>query len=645
MMKFFRKHNKKLLAVFMTLLMIVFIGDTALDNLLQPTSDRVVATSNLGEISYLDQRAAESSTRILDAIGFDWQRPVWTTNDPLELVDWMLLTRETHRLAMSPSIDAVRTGMQVQVETIARQIQTKPAHVLEALAQYAAVREAAYAIAGAATPSEAEIQAAARKSFEKVKVNAVVLPATALLDADATFSQAELKDQFDKYREREPGSGLEFGYYVPLKVEVQYIQIDRDTIASKLRTTRLKFLQKKAERYFAEERETDIAFLRTPREDALTYTATGEEGEEPLVGPPEPRFLTWETAKDTALNTVSQKEADIAAGRLSDWLVQRLGEEWLDADRGDDGYKGVPDAAASLAHYDEILGNVPRTIAYPDAVSIGLTDSFSRSEAADVPILGQASFRAERTGVLEKLSTIAFRTKASVPNVPTKRGTNATDFLSLFQTSRYTLSDAQGRTYVLRMVAAHKGHVPESLDEVHERVAYDLRLLRAFEESKAHAESLRSCDDSTDLREAFDSHEELAALAGTADGATHGYFEPPAFARAGQSQSFAALIGRPDSATSIFVSGGLGLVPNDVVERCFALEHSADRTAAIELRSRADMLVVEWVETIYPDGAAFSDQRETFVAQITQSRMLDAMSEWLAPANIRARTGFELVNN
>lgn len=646
MMKFFRKHNKKLLAVFMTLLMVVFIGGSALDSLLQPQSDRVVATSNLGEISYLDQRAAEGSTRILDAIsGFDWRRPVWTTSEPLELVDWMLLTRETHRLAISPSIDAVRTGMQVPVETIARQIKTKPDHVLQALAQYAAVREAAFAIGSATAPSEAEIRAAARNSLEKVKINAVVLPATAFIDPEATFSEVELNAQFDKYREREPAGGLEFGYYVSPKVKVQYIRIDRDIIASKVRTARSKFLQKKAERYFAERRETDAAFRRPLQEDAQTYTAAGPDGEDPLVGPPEPRFLTWENAKDIAMDVVSRKEAETAAGRLADWLVPRLSEEWLDADRGDDGYKEVPDNAASLAHYEEVLSNVPRTIAYPEAVSIVVTDFFSKREAEDVPNLGRASFRAERSGALETLSTIAFRTKASIPNVPTKRGTNAADYLSLFQTSRYVLSDAQGRTYILRVVAAREGHVPESVDEVRERVTSDLRLLRAFEEAKARAEALRSCDASTGLQEAFYSDEELAGLADTADGATLGYFEPPAFARAGQSQGFGASSAGPGSAASTYVIGGLGLVPNDVIEGCFALEHSADRTAAFELKSRAELLVVEWLETIYPDGVEFSEQRETFVAQMAQARMLDAIGEWLTPANIRARNGFELVNN
>ena len=58
MLKFFRRHNKKLLAVFMALLMIVFIGGSALESLLTPQSDWVVAESSLGSIGMADQRRA-----------------------------------------------------------------------------------------------------------------------------------------------------------------------------------------------------------------------------------------------------------------------------------------------------------------------------------------------------------------------------------------------------------------------------------------------------------------------------------------------------------------------------------------------------------------------------------------------------------
>ena len=68
MMKFFRKYNKALLAVFMVLLMVVFLGGSALDTLLSPSGDRVVATSAVGTISFVDQRMAEDTRSILLAV-------------------------------------------------------------------------------------------------------------------------------------------------------------------------------------------------------------------------------------------------------------------------------------------------------------------------------------------------------------------------------------------------------------------------------------------------------------------------------------------------------------------------------------------------------------------------------------------------
>ncbi len=100
MMKFFRKHNKKLRAVFMVALMVVFLGGSALDSLLQPSSDRVIATSRVGEISFRDLRIAENTTDILSRIGLNWKRPFGGMTEPLDTPDWVLLTREAEAIGM-----------------------------------------------------------------------------------------------------------------------------------------------------------------------------------------------------------------------------------------------------------------------------------------------------------------------------------------------------------------------------------------------------------------------------------------------------------------------------------------------------------------------------------------------------------------
>ena len=77
MMKFFRKHNKELLVVFMAALMVVFVGGSALTSLLKPqgTND-VLAHSDLGDLTQRDLIQANAMTELLDRLGHSWQQPL-----------------------------------------------------------------------------------------------------------------------------------------------------------------------------------------------------------------------------------------------------------------------------------------------------------------------------------------------------------------------------------------------------------------------------------------------------------------------------------------------------------------------------------------------------------------------------------------
>ena len=110
MMKFFRKHNKKLLAVFMVLLMIVFLGGSALDSLLTPDYNQDVATSRYGKITSVDHLEMDRTAQILADFGLDWQRPLGIS-EPLESTDWILLVREAGKLGLPSDIDRVRSSL------------------------------------------------------------------------------------------------------------------------------------------------------------------------------------------------------------------------------------------------------------------------------------------------------------------------------------------------------------------------------------------------------------------------------------------------------------------------------------------------------------------------------------------------------
>lgn len=642
MMKFFRKHNKKLLAVFMVLLMIVFLGGSALDTMLRPSFDRVVAESHVGPISYADHSIADAMTSILDRVGLNWRTPLPGVAVPLETIDWILLTREAEKLGMTDNLSTVRSTMASQsaIDNLARRIRKRPDDILHAMARYSSIQRAAIAIGGATAPSEAEVLAAARDAFEKVRVNAVLIPARAFVNEDAQFTEDQIDAQFTTYRDREPGTGTNFGYYVAPMVNVQYVRIDRDKIAEQIGVADL---ERKARRYFDEQRERDRAFLVPPEE----ATPDIEADEELLEGPPYEKspYLEWDEAREIAIGIVRKQEADQTASRVANWLLERAADPWLSVETGEDGYKVAPEAVKRDDHYANILEKAPRTIAYSEAFSTGMTDFFSEDEADDVVEIGQATFRPER-GVWQRFKALAFRTKAIVPVITDEESASRSDYLAPFQTCRYPLTNSDGNVYVFRVFDSRAGHVPESVDEVRERVLTDLRLLEGYETAKARAESLRSCSgDALSLQEAYDSDDELVSLKDTERGAGIGYFEPPPFARASRYEAVRRGLGRSFGPGATYVGGGVGLLPTAVVEQCFALEGADEYISVIELKDRATIMLVEWLERQPIRVDEFAELRESFVQEMSSVRAQTAVADWFNPQQVRARNGFQLVTN
>ncbi len=635
MMKFFRKHNKELLAVFMVLLMIVFLGGSALNNLLTPRVNRVVAHTRLGDISYADQNTAKHLTEILERTGANWQTPIpfFGPGEPITTTDWIILTREAEELGLA-SDAAASMNLPGDLNEWSRLLRVKPSQIVRAHAQLHAIQQTAWAVASASSLSEAEILAAARNALEKVQVGVVMLPAAAFVDEAQEFTEGEINVQFEAYRETEPGVGLEFGYYVPPAVRVQYIRIDRDALADDVRVASP---ERKAKTYFEENQKADPAFRRSP--DALA----GEEFDPGFEGPPLPPrspFLSWEEAREAAIQIVREQEADGAAARIADWLVQYAAEPWIDAKRDPESrYKAVPERVGDLGYYDEIVKRVPRTIAYPDVMSTGVTEFFSQAEAGQVEGIGEASFRPE-PGVVLSLGTLAFRGQGVVPQIPLEEGVNVSDYLADYQTCRYPIKDLDGNIYIFRVVDTHAGHVPESVEEVRDRVIADLRLKAGYEIAAARAESLRSCAESMTLVEAYESDAELVALKDTEFGGESGYFDPLPFSRTTENQDpiTSAGVGRD-------IGSGVGVVPREIVEKMFALADAEHKTQVFELPERATVMVVEWLETKQADGDEFAEKRESLAQRISMARMGGVIRDWLDPEQIRARNGFEIATD
>lgn len=640
MLKFFRKHNKKLLALFMGLLMVVFVGGSALQTLMTPSVDGLIAQSALGKITFQQRAHAASITWILERMGIPWQRVLGGSADPITEIDWVLLTREARKYGIHTDAIAARAwgqrlfGIdQTTLNNFARSLRMKPAVIVAALGELASIQVVSEAVKDAAAPSVTEIRSVARQVLDKVLINAVMLPANAFYDKEADFSEEQLQTQWEKYRDHEPGPGLNFGYYVAPTVEVQYVKINRNSIA---KTVGVANLAKKAKRYYERNREKDALFRRPP--EAQAETGPGAMGE--LEGPVQPPYFSWEEAEEIAVKVIRERQATNVSERIATWIIEQASDGWMAVERGEDGYRQATPQLTGLDLYRELIERLPPSLAYPDGLTVSTTDFFFADRAASVSEIGTAAFRPPGTLPLN-FARLAFQTKGVVPRVPTEEGTNRDEYLATFQSCPYPLSDFDGNYYVFRVVATVPGHAAESLDEVRDRVIADLRTLQGYETALARAEGLRHCTPGISLQEAFESDAELLEIKDTPAGEGCGFFEPSLVSRLSLADAIGGRAGKPDR--TVFVPPALGVVPAEVVERWFELELTEDKTAVIGLRDRATVMVAEWVETQPGTQDDFDREKDRLASQISFRRAQEALDDWLDPEAIRARNAFELV--
>ena len=134
----------------------------------------------------------------------------------------------------------------------------------------------------------------------------------------------------------------------------------------------------------------------------------------------------------------------------------------------------------------------------------------------------------------------------------------------------------------------------------------------------------------------------MISLKDTVQGLGSGYFEPPPFARASRYEAARGRGVQGYGTGSRYIGGGIGFVPNAVVDQCFALEETEEKIAVIELADRATVMVAQWLERERVSYDGFPDLRERFAAELARARTQTVIADWLNPESIRALNGFKM---
>ncbi|MFQ6047854.1 MAG: hypothetical protein ACE5K7_00635 [Phycisphaerae bacterium] len=649
MIKWFRKHNKKLLAIVAAALLVVWLGGTALRSALQPdTGGQVVARAFGRQIERRQRNLALVKGRILQELGLNWQLVafglvpgdnLFVSPPILEPDDWFCLTSEARQMGVVITQDQIQRFLQNQpgiverIQAVRENRNVSLAFVHQAIADYLRVRIAAMLAMRAAKVSEPQLRQAVRTMYEKVRVRLVALPARQFIDPGQPLSEAELQQHFDKYKDVLPGQGesLGYGYRWPDRVMVEYLMADIDKIKQHLpRPPRRQLIK-----YYNSHRQD---FTETIPTTTTAATASSPTTTTAAASGPATRLRPLAEVRDQVIDRLLTDKALNIAGQIMGWLSDQLQEPWYGVRPGPDGYKQAPPEVKREGYLRDLAQQVTRTRRIP--LMYRRTGMLTPEQAAAEPHIGQAFARDEQNRPLP-FAQYAFRVKG-LASAPQRRGPAAG--LSLYEVPRSPLRDLRNgkeyNYYLFRVIRAVPSAVPASIDEVRQRVEQDLREYKAYLEAGRCARQLARQAARLGLAQAVDQASQLKRRLGE----QFRLLEPEPFPRVQpitpQMVQFGLSRRRPPTVP------GVGRSQRFVAE-CFKMAASLtttqpSRVRAIELPRLKRHVVVELVATLPISPQQYRQKRQQLLPILQIEQLRRFRNEWFDSQHIRQRAGFSL---
>jgi len=657
MMKFFRKYNKHLLAVFASLLLVIWLGADALQSLLSPDIGGDTYGKAYGQtITNNDLRAAQSTTDMLSSLGIPWTKPwvldprnlLYDQHEPLSDLEWLLLSMDAQRRGVTVTRAGIENFKQFYgltqpaMERIANQRRVSTDALDAAIGEFLRVRGVYERIESGIQATDPEMRLLARQRLEKVEVRLVGVPAAAFVDRQAPVSEEEMVRQFEQYRDRLPGQeGLGFGYTFSDRVGLEYIVADADKVAATIPIPRA---EAKA---FWEEGENKKSFRKPRREPATRPAETQAADESPQTQPataPGEEVAHYETFMEAAEEVIrrlqKQRAPQEAQRLLNELLATNIVPLWENAQTGEDGFRVAPEAVKAAGFTESaILSFVSRQPAYAGVFTVRRTEPLTRDSIQELEGIGKA-FTQQAGGqrVVLRIADLAFRVQGLV-EPPKEADVRREDRpLAIYEFCPLVLRGPGGSAYTFRVLEARKSAAPESLDEVREAVERDIRLARGYEQAQAAARELEAASRGSGLEEAWNSAEALRERVREAKSGDRehsrawGLVSPPAFAREEGP-------GQPGEV--------LGLVSKSLVHACFAAATSEDLTAErkpvvlVEVPEHQLVAVVE----VHKFDPVYEEDYLTFrpqFRQVLRGQRLETVAEnWFDPEKVQTRAGFE----
>ncbi len=502
MLKFFRKYNKYILAVGGSLLMIGFLIQPVMSMFQADPMAVALGTVGDDEITRRDLASAEAQMAVLARYGLRLDRDPDATNDNNNNLRWALILYDAQQLGLSASqaeVNQLRLEAgqsDADIEMMATRFNATPQFVLSAMRNWLVVQQYKEVVAGQRHLAGTQRAAFMRSMYQspqtyelyealsygssrlskplvehflqdqgaRVAGQVVLIRADQLLDQAPKPSEEEIQALFDLYKDALPGEGADygFGYRVPDRVKLEYLSISMDDARRVVKATEaqaLAYYRKNTDRY------TD-----TPA------TADAPEAQAATVKP-------YEQVRGQVFEDLTEENAFLLVEKMTKAAYGMLYEDT----------RGMAKQAGYRVVADPLAVTTLRQIAERLEADFGLLPQVRRmtdewinaDDLRGLPGLGLSALasdpRVDFTSFV--LSARELKPESDNPLTPLRLQAHlAGSPMRVFDGSRY----------IFRLTDAQPTRVPDSLDQVRDRVQRDARLLSAYRELMSQAQTRRA---------------------------------------------------------------------------------------------------------------------------------------------------------
>jgi hypothetical protein len=664
MMKFFRKYTKQLLAVFMALLLVVWLGGEALTSWLRHDYDTSKElrgtllgqpiragdmTPILAELEILNSpevRYQQANGRLYPRI--EWQN-VWfyTLSDlgvegggtlqqyyygmassmrrPLNDEDWFLLVTEARRNGVYVPSEAVEqfkvhyelTGPALQ--NLRRQLSNDD--INKAIQSFLMVKQQAVLACRSTGVSEADVRQFVRETREKADVSVVVIDSKPFVDETYEPAEQEIEGFFDKYKSATSQPyGLEFGYEQPEAVQVEYIRVNSDALENQ------QMVSDDAAHQYWENHKNE--FLLPASQPATRPTS------QPASPPKQEPYPTFTEAKDEVIKKLKKAKADSASVAIARELITQLGKPWEStATTEPAGVREIPPGEKAPDVYQRLVKRMD--LKYPGALSFAELPMMDAQALAKSPGIGQSTARAQSDQSIE-FSEAAFYVAGLEARPDTKSG-RAHFFRNLYETCASPFVGPNGDAYVFRTVKTLPKRPPDNPKAVRDQIVRDIRTQRAYDAAEKQANALKDRAAAGSLDAAFHADAELVKRL-----TDKAYAHPAPFSRMRFGSPYQ---GMPPSLSPNYVQG-IGS-DKELIEACFGLAGQTttqpSRVLSWGQPQQRRWLVVQLHRILPPTRAEYDALEPSAVEYYRNQQQIELLANWFDPAEIRARLDWKPV--